>query len=158
MDQKTVICACAGCREDLFKGDDLVQNPVYKMGELDYIELAHRACIPEWAQHDNWEPSEADIDEDFCTPADWERFMQEQERLTIEALEEAEAARTDADEEFRLGAPIKARGLRSKIDSRYEVERDHNTALKNGFYRRRVRRAGRHAGKAQARELLSVYG
>lgn len=48
------ICLCAECRKMLHKGDDIVQNPVYKLGELNYIELAHRKCLPEWAVNDDW--------------------------------------------------------------------------------------------------------
>src|SRR5688500_6057028 len=43
------ICLCAGCRVMLVEGDELVDRKVWDSdGELDYIELAHRACKPEW--------------------------------------------------------------------------------------------------------------
>jgi hypothetical protein len=51
------VCLCAECREMLYAGDDKVQNPVYKDKgygmELQYIELAHRNCLPEWSKYDN---------------------------------------------------------------------------------------------------------
>ena len=50
---KKLICSCAACHVNMFEGEDLVQNPVYKCGELSYIELAHRKCIPEWAANDD---------------------------------------------------------------------------------------------------------
>ena len=60
----TEICTCAECGKMMFEGDDLVQNPVYKCGELSYIELAHRACIPAWAVNDDWGPDELELVED----------------------------------------------------------------------------------------------
>ncbi len=41
-------CLCACCRNMLYEGDDLVDNVVMKCGELHYIELAHKNCMPEW--------------------------------------------------------------------------------------------------------------
>ncbi len=38
------LCLCAFCREILYAGDALADNYVYKLGELSYIELAHREC------------------------------------------------------------------------------------------------------------------
>jgi len=45
---KEEICLCASCRNMLYEGDDLVDNVVMKCGELHYIELAHKNCMPEW--------------------------------------------------------------------------------------------------------------
>ena len=47
------ICTCPACKVMLIEGDDMVQNPVYKCGDLHYIELAHRKCIPEWSVNDD---------------------------------------------------------------------------------------------------------
>jgi len=55
MTRKT-ICSCAKCHATMFEGDDLVQNFVYKCGDLQYIELAHRTCLPEWAVNDDHVP------------------------------------------------------------------------------------------------------
>lgn len=55
METRKEICLCAACNAMMFEGDDMVQHPVIKMGELDYIELAHRACLPEWAEFDNFD-------------------------------------------------------------------------------------------------------
>ena len=46
------ICLCSICQEMLYEGDKLVDNKVFKSGELSYIELAHEACAPEWAEED----------------------------------------------------------------------------------------------------------
>ena len=60
VDAKQIICLCAceRCRQPIRANEceagDVVQNPVFKSGELAYIELAHRDCIPEWAKNDNW--------------------------------------------------------------------------------------------------------
>lgn len=43
---KKSICLCAGCREMLYEGDELVQQCVYKLGRLSYIELGHKNCCP----------------------------------------------------------------------------------------------------------------
>jgi len=44
------ICLCAICEKMLFEGDALGDNFVYDFeGDLDYIELAHAACAPAWA-------------------------------------------------------------------------------------------------------------
>lgn len=46
---------CATCRKPLGTNDPalIVQNPVYDfLGELEYIELAHRVCEPAWAVND----------------------------------------------------------------------------------------------------------
>mgnify|MGYP003134525319 CR=1 FL=1 len=48
MIEEKLICACAVCRQDVLEGQDLVDNFVYKCGELAYIELAHKECAPEW--------------------------------------------------------------------------------------------------------------
>lgn len=49
------VCLCAKCTDMLTNGDDVVQHPVYKWcGELSYIELAHRDCLPEWGRFDDW--------------------------------------------------------------------------------------------------------
>ena len=48
------LCGCSICGVTLKKSDDLVQNPVYKHGELQCIELAHRSCVPEWDKNDKW--------------------------------------------------------------------------------------------------------
>jgi hypothetical protein len=50
-------CLCTFCRLPLPKGygDDVVQRPYFKMGELDEIALAHRTCAPEWAKWDDWD-------------------------------------------------------------------------------------------------------
>lgn len=48
---------CAHCREELpaLPSADVVQHPVEDWdGDLDYIELAHRRCAPEWGVFDNW--------------------------------------------------------------------------------------------------------
>ena len=50
MTEEKLICACAVCRQDVLEGQDLVDNFVYKCGELHYIELAHKQCAPEWDQ------------------------------------------------------------------------------------------------------------
>lgn len=44
------VCACCVCRKDILEGQDIVDNEVYKCGELHYIELAHKNCAPEMAQ------------------------------------------------------------------------------------------------------------
>ena len=51
-DRATAWPLCSICRVQLTTGDDKVQNPVHSRGTLDYIELAHRACRPDWARHD----------------------------------------------------------------------------------------------------------
>jgi hypothetical protein len=38
------LCLCAFCREMLYASDALADHPVYKCGELAYIELAHAWC------------------------------------------------------------------------------------------------------------------
>ena len=38
------ICLCSVCGADVFIGDDLIENKVYKCGELSYISLTHREC------------------------------------------------------------------------------------------------------------------
>lgn len=42
------ICYCACCQKMLFQSDidagTVADHPVYKMGELSYIELAHNSC------------------------------------------------------------------------------------------------------------------
>lgn len=44
-----IICACAICRKWLYEGDDLRQNVVFEFtGDVDYIELAHATCAPDW--------------------------------------------------------------------------------------------------------------
>lgn len=55
METRNEICLCAACEKMMFEGDDMVQNPVIKCGELSYIELAHRACLPEWAINDSFD-------------------------------------------------------------------------------------------------------
>lgn len=35
---------CAICRENLQGAESVAEHPVYKLGELSYIELAHVAC------------------------------------------------------------------------------------------------------------------
>jgi len=55
METRNEICACAACDRPMFEGDDMVQRPVIKCGELSYIELAHRACVPAWAEFDNFD-------------------------------------------------------------------------------------------------------
>lgn len=53
------ICLCSECGEWLYKGDDLVQYPVYDLeGDLDQILLAHRSCKPEWSEYDDHFKSE----------------------------------------------------------------------------------------------------
>jgi hypothetical protein len=47
-----LICACAICRKDIFKGQPMVDQFIYKCGELSYISLAHKECAPEW-EHNN---------------------------------------------------------------------------------------------------------
>lgn len=42
--EENLICACAVCREDMYKGDILADHWVEKYGELQYIELAHLEC------------------------------------------------------------------------------------------------------------------
>lgn len=161
MTEKAVICACAGCRQDLFEGDDLVQNPVYKMGELDYIELAHRACIPEWAVNDDWKgededpyTSAADIAyfENFDLDAYYARLDKEHEAI----LEEEAQQRRNQEEDFLLGAPIVARKIRTRKASHFQRDRVADT-YNPSFAARGVRRAERRAGKSQTRELLSAY-
>lgn len=53
---------CAECGRALGTNDPalLVQCPVYDFaGELEYIELAHRTCLPEWAVNDRHFEEEA---------------------------------------------------------------------------------------------------
>lgn len=50
--QPKEICLCAICREMLVEGDLLVDQKVFKNGELSYINLAHVECAPEWAEDD----------------------------------------------------------------------------------------------------------
>ncbi len=61
-DPNAVSCYCPFCNGPIFNrdfdGSALVQNPVYKSGELSYIELAHRPCQPEWAKNDDWRPAQ----------------------------------------------------------------------------------------------------
>ena len=52
MTDNKLICACAVCRKDIFKGQPMVDQFIYKCGELSYIELAHKECAPQW-EHDN---------------------------------------------------------------------------------------------------------
>ncbi len=40
---------CAVCEEPIRHTRDMVDNYVYKCGELHYIELAHNKCAPGWA-------------------------------------------------------------------------------------------------------------
>ena len=52
---KEVYCYCSACRnpiyEDQFDGELLVDNFIYDFqGDLDYIELAHAKCRPEWKE------------------------------------------------------------------------------------------------------------
>ena len=52
---KEAYCYCSACRgaifEDQFDGELLVDNFVYDFqGDLDYIELAHAKCRPEWKE------------------------------------------------------------------------------------------------------------
>lgn len=51
---RTEICLCAVCREMLYEGDELVEQRVMDKidGSLDYINLAHIACAPEWIGND----------------------------------------------------------------------------------------------------------
>lgn len=37
---------CAICHVQLTNDDELLDNYVYKTGELHYIELMHRSCVP----------------------------------------------------------------------------------------------------------------
>jgi len=49
--KREVICLCAKCRAPLHYGETLVDNKVYDYaGDLKYIELAHAACMPGWAE------------------------------------------------------------------------------------------------------------
>lgn len=57
--KEDIVCYCAECKDPIFEGQDMVQCPVFKLGELDYIELAHRSCIPEWSKYDDWKPDES---------------------------------------------------------------------------------------------------
>ncbi len=64
------VCTCAACGQMMTEETDMVQNPVYKCGELSYIELAHRTCLPEWSVNDDWQPELIDFD-DMPEPAPW---------------------------------------------------------------------------------------
>lgn len=44
----TRLCLCAVCDDWCVQGDALVDHFVFKCGELDEIELAHKACAPQW--------------------------------------------------------------------------------------------------------------
>lgn len=48
------LCSCAICCESLYRGDMLAERLVYKNGELQYIELAHRDCARLSADKDSW--------------------------------------------------------------------------------------------------------
>jgi len=48
---------CCACDEPLpaLPSDDVVHRPAFHAdGSLDYIELAHRVCYPEWGVFDGW--------------------------------------------------------------------------------------------------------
>lgn len=65
---RTEICLCAICREMLFEGDELVDQRVYKCGELSYINLAHAECAPEWAPEENPVRDELECEDDEHDP------------------------------------------------------------------------------------------
>lgn len=50
LESVTPVTLCAICSSELREGEALAENPVYKLGELNYIELAHVDCAP-----DSWE-------------------------------------------------------------------------------------------------------
>lgn len=74
-----VLCYCPLCDEAIMKGTPMADHHVYKLGELDYIELAHRACAVKFDpgmsywQFDNPEPLPEDDtaeEEDYQEPDD----------------------------------------------------------------------------------------
>lgn len=159
---KKEICLCAGCYEMMFEGDDIVQCPIYKMGELDYIELAHRACIPQWAEFDNWEPSEWDLDVEYdaaMKEAD-ENYDWRDSLSFSEWLEERE-------EDLDTPAPEPRQAVRLKTRHASEVgyaKTGRKRLLQRGEMpdtdrMKRVRKAAargeRQAARAQAREILN---
>ena len=51
------VCACALCREPRLRTQDIMGHDVYKLGDLQYTELAHRTCVethPDAADY-SWE-------------------------------------------------------------------------------------------------------
>lgn len=39
-----VVCGCSVCGKDILKGEPMADYKVFKFGELDEIDLAHKAC------------------------------------------------------------------------------------------------------------------
>ena len=65
--QPKEICLCTICREMLFEGDDLVDQKVFKNGELSYISLAHAECAPDWNSEENPVHDELERDDQFSS-------------------------------------------------------------------------------------------
>lgn len=46
------VCLCAICQKGIMESQlgtgKIVDQKIYKCGELSYIELAHRECAPDW--------------------------------------------------------------------------------------------------------------
>lgn len=71
-----VLCYCPLCNKEITKGTPMADHHVYKMGELDYIELAHEACAkqedPE-GHYWEWnasEPEEGEEEDNMYEPDD----------------------------------------------------------------------------------------
>ena len=130
-------CTCCGTPVNFAQNP--VQAPVYKLGELQYIELAHRTCVPEWAKYDGWEG-----DDPYTTAAD-ESYWENQRWLEWCAQQEADYEAAQEPEELE---PRQAKSC---------VPPGHLSELKYGsdhYNRRAYSRAERHAGKAWTRGIL----
>jgi hypothetical protein len=50
------LCLCSRCRAPIAAGDWARSEPIYKLGELDYVELSHARCAPEASSGDPGQP------------------------------------------------------------------------------------------------------
>ena len=149
---KTKLCACVVCKQMTFEGDDIVQKPFYEIdGSLNYIELAHRSCLPKWSEFDDWGDEEemSSADENYY---DWLDHLEQ-----MEAIMNAE---TDpAPEEFpiepRLAMPMKPANHASEVG--YQQTRwgyKGRPGTQKQMARRAYAKAARAMGRDQERRIL----